>query len=183
MSRAVAMIGARSTPTPILTMITQLAEWLAQNGYYIRTGAAEGADWAAGIGAKDKTIWYLPWENYQRDKLNDAFNRKYTVGCAKPTKDAIALAGEYHPAWSACTGGAKLLHGRNMHIITGINLDKPVEFVICWTPNGAMVGGTSQALRYAMDLNIPIINLFDYCKNPVEDHFNKVKQAVEIYLK
>ena len=33
------------------------------------------------------------------------------------------------------------------------------KFVVCWTPQGLLKGGTAQALRTATALNIPIINL------------------------
>ena len=37
--------------------------------------------------------------------------------------------------------------------------DKLSSFVVCWTPNGELSGGTAQAMRVAMKLNIPIFNL------------------------
>ena len=33
------------------------------------------------------------------------------------------------------------------------------KFVVCWTPQGLLKGGTAQALRIATAMNIPIINL------------------------
>ena len=46
--------------------------------------------------------------------------------------------------------GLEALHGENV---------TPVKFVVAWTENGALKGGTAQALRIATALNIPIINL------------------------
>lgn len=45
--------------------------------------------------------------------------------------------------------------------ILGKNLDKPVEFVVCWTKNGKDIGGTGAAIRCALDHGIPVYNLFN----------------------
>jgi hypothetical protein len=174
MADVCAIIGSRKTPPNMLTLITQIASWLAQQGYYIRTGAADGADWASLLGAKDKTILYLPWEVYQADKLNYLYkheNLNFKIGCTSPTNDAIALAEKYHPSHGNWTLGVAKLMGRNMHIISGINLDKPVEFVIYWAEevDSHVYGGTGQGIRYARDLGIPVCNLY------FEDTFEKVK--------
>ena len=51
------------------------------------------------------------------------------------------------------------MHSRNCHQILGYDLKSPVDAVICWTPNGKMVGGTRTALLLAQDAGIPIFNL------------------------
>jgi hypothetical protein len=48
---------------------------------------------------------------------------------------------------------------RNCYQMLGLDLKTPVEFVICWTPQGKGAGGTGQALRIARDLKIPIYDL------------------------
>ena len=42
--------------------------------------------------------------------------------------------------------------------VLGEDCNTPSSFVLCWTPNGKEIGGTSQALRIAKHYNIPIIN-------------------------
>lgn len=39
------------------------------------------------------------------------------------------------------------------------NLDSPVDFVVCWTKNGELKGGTALGMRIAKHYNIPIYNL------------------------
>jgi hypothetical protein len=51
------------------------------------------------------------------------------------------------------------MHSRNCHQILGYDLQSPVDAVICWTPNGKVVGGTRTALLLAQDAGIPIFNL------------------------
>ena len=78
-------------------------------------------------------------------------------------KDLISeterIASEVHPAWDRCNEWARGMHSRNCHQILGYDLQSPVDAVICWTPNGAVVGGTSTAIRIALKYNIPVFNL------------------------
>ena len=78
-------------------------------------------------------------------------------------KDLIAeterIASEVHPAWDKCNEWARGMHSRNCHQILGYDLQSPVDAVICWTPNGNMVGGTVTAIRIALKYNIPVFNL------------------------
>ena len=48
---------------------------------------------------------------------------------------------------------------RNAHQVLGLNLDLPSDFIVTYTENAAIKGGTAQALRMAKDLNIPVVNV------------------------
>lgn len=78
-------------------------------------------------------------------------------------KDLISeterIASEVHPAWNRCNEWARGMHSRNCHQILGYDLQSPVDAVICWTPDGAVVGGTATAIRIAMKYDIPVFNL------------------------
>ena len=78
-------------------------------------------------------------------------------------KDLISeterIASEVHPAWDRCNEWARGMHSRNCHQILGYDLQSPVDAVICWTPDGAVVGGTATALKLSMKYNIPVFNL------------------------
>ena len=69
------------------------------------------------------------------------------------------IASEVHPAWDRCNEWARGMHSRNCHQILGYYLQSPVDAVICWTPDGAVVGGTATALKLSMKYNIPVFNL------------------------
>ena len=45
-------------------------------------------------------------------------------------------------------------------IILGNKLDTPVQFVICYTPDGKNSGGTGLGMMIAEDHGIPVFNLF-----------------------
>lgn len=135
-------IGARQTPAEILVKMRIIAECIAVNGDLIlRSGGAKGADSAFEAGC---------------------IRGKGTCHIWRPehaTPQAIAFTSKFHPAWKRCSDYTQRLHARNAHILLGRNLDNPVKFVICWTPDGQPTGGTGQALRIAKHLGIGVFNL------------------------
>ncbi|ADG59944.1 DprA-like DNA recombination-mediator protein [Acinetobacter phage Acj9] len=142
-------IGSRATPLEILRIMRQIAAELEKAGYTCRTGGALGADKAFIDGAPSTTELWLPWDGYNG----------YSSDNPEPTEREERFASKYHPNWKACKSGARKMHARNCNIALGANLDDPVDFIVCWTPNGEMTGGTAQALRVAIDYDIPIYNL------------------------
>lgn len=150
-------IGSRKVPQAIGRKMTKMAKMLRNKGFILRSGAAPGSDsfFEAGAGI-DKEI-YLPWNNYQGNPSGLVVNNPL----------AFEIAKKYHPDYSKLSQGAQKLMARNSHQILGLNLNDPVKFVICWTPDGCQshegrsnkTGGTGQAISIASDLDIPIYNL------------------------
>ena len=95
-------------------------------------------------------------------------------------KDLISeterIASEVHPAWDRCNEWARGMHSRNCHQILGYDLQSPVDAVICWTPDGAVVGGTATALKLSMKYDIPVFNLGVSDKKSV---LNDIKNFLE----
>lgn len=145
-------IGSRKTPSAILHMMSNFATHLERRGWTMRSGGANGADSAfeAGIqiSNQNKEI-YLPWGKFNGN----------SSPLTKPSEQAMIIAEQFHPAWDKCSDGAKLLHARNVHQMLGRYLATPSLFVICWTPDGNISGGTGQALRMANSFNIPVFNM------------------------
>jgi len=163
-------IGSRSTPDYILELMEQLANMLRLDGMILRSGHAPGADQAFERGAGSQAQIFLPWRTFEQDAAFSASRNPETGEVShpmifnEPSDDAFDLARDLHPAWLSLTMGARLLHARNTHQILGPEpaaLPTPVEFVLCWTPNAQPIGGTGQALRIAMEKDIPIWNLAD----------------------
>lgn len=156
--RYYAGIGSRQTPTEILKLFTKIGIYLAQKDYILRSGHADGADLAFEQGCDivngQKEI-YLPWENFNNSTSN------LVVVDLK----AFEIAKQFHPYWHNLKQGARKLQARNSHQVLGKDLNTNSDFVICWTKNGKLKGGTSQALRIAMHYNIPIFNFGLYTDN------------------
>jgi len=137
-------IGSRETPSIILEIIEGFARFLfLAPKFTLRSGGAEGADSAFEKGC------------------DSVHGTKEIFKAKDATADAMELASKFHPAWHRCTDYARKLHGRNMMILLGADLKTPVDFVVCWTPEGQITGGTGQAMRAAIYYKIPIYNLFN----------------------
>lgn len=153
MNKTFAGIGSRETPPEILEKMKAIAKFLSEQGYTLRSGGAVGADSAFEAGAGKKQI-FLPWNNYNGRKVDNVSFFSDTL-----YDKHFNLAANIHPAWEKCSQGAKKMHARNTQQILGRNLDTPCDFVVCWTKDGKLVGGTSTAIRLAMANNIPVFNI------------------------
>ena len=69
------------------------------------------------------------------------------------------IAARLHPAWHRCSNAVRKLHARNAAVLLGRQLNRPVDAVVAWSPDGAVVGGTGMALRIATEHGIPVTNL------------------------
>jgi hypothetical protein len=157
-------IGSRETPEETCYTLMQIGQYLAGEGWGLRSGGAVRADRAFDLGFNEvgfstKEIW-LAWKG-ANDHPSGLHPEAYPF-----TPRELALAEELHPAWSKCGPEARLLHQRNGRIMAGILPDegpidpkKLVKFVVCWTKDGQTKGGTGQALRFAERAEIPVFNL------------------------
>jgi hypothetical protein len=159
--RYYAGIGSRQTPEPILKVMEQIGKFLAERGWILRSGGADGADSAfergcdAGQGKKEI---YLPWKGFNNNS-SDLFLKSHHL---KGTKEkAFEIASQYHPVWEQLSYGAQCLMARNVYQVLGQDLATPVSMVICYNLGGFTHGGTSQAMRIARDRAIPIFRLND----------------------
>ncbi len=145
-------IGSRSAGIGPCELLRKIAYNLAQKNVECHTGGALGADKAfidgTDMAGKEAQLW-LPWQGYNG----------YTSDTPELTDKHIEFTKKYHPKWESCSSGAKKMHARNAQILLGNELTDPVDFVVCWTPDGKLSGGTAQGLRIAIDYDIPIFNL------------------------
>jgi hypothetical protein len=152
MKKIYAGIGARSTPEKYLELMEHVSHELSPS-WMLRSGGALGADSAFERGALDKEI-HLPWNSY-----NNHWDGQDGAIVPEIIPAVAAIAEQYHPNWRALTGGAKAMMYRNVTVILGVRLDSHVNMVVCWTKDGKLVGGTSQAMRIAYAYDIPVYNL------------------------
>lgn len=168
-------IGSRDTPEHVLKVMAHLSAYLYTQGWTLRSGGADGADRAFEWGVNSmadlgKTLRdhakeiYLPWAGFNNNPS------ELHPGNIPFSDEEISVSASFHPAWDKCSPSARKLHQRNLRQLLGCQAVcgdqvQMSKFVVCWTPNGDLRGGTSQALRIAIACEIPIFN-FGFCQTP-----------------
>jgi hypothetical protein len=145
-------VGSRRAPSDVLELMTTIAGQMEDMGYILRSGGAEGSDAAfeRGVVEQAHSVIYRPY---------------HVVGHFGD--QALEIASQLHPAWDRCRDYVRRLHARNVFQVLGERLNAPSDFVICWTPDGAIdpsqmsirTGGTGMAIRVAVKYHIPVLNL------------------------
>ena len=162
-------IGSRETPNKIMLEMEAIGKYCLENNISVRSGHADGADWAFEKGSQQRCIAYLPWQNFNSNLKSNA--RIVVV----PYDDKYyEITKTFHPNAKALSRGAVLLMNRNSCQVLGLNLDKPTNCIVCWTKDGNDSGGTGQALRIAKFYNIPIFNMFYQDMNTAEKIIAKI---------
>lgn len=160
-------IGARKVPPDIFQNFISVGRFMAAWGHTLRSGAAEGSDSAFEMGcdSKDGTKEiYLPYRLF----------RKHESPLFGSTKEARMMAREFHPNWANLGWTGREFMARNAYQVMGLDLKTPTKFIICWTPDGKIVGGTGQALRMANYYEIPILNLGSMSLTDVDEAIEKL---------
>ncbi len=148
-------IGSRETPTHIQEQMFQIGVWCLENQVWVRSGHADGADWAFEQGAQEYCLAYLPWLGFNKHLTSRA---RWCI--PQVTSAMLDITKKYHPAYEKLSPGGLQLMARNACQILGVSLKDPVNAVVCWTKDGEPSGGTGQAIRIAMDRGIPILNMY-----------------------
>lgn len=159
--RAYAGVGSRETPPEILEIMRRVGYRLAEQGWTLRSGAAQGADSAFEEGCRQfeggRMEIYLPWKGFSGRQPG---NGNFTVSAdIRPLAEAEASWA--HPSWRYLKHPSKMLHTRNVCQVLGMDLQAPAKFVLCWTPGGTGKGGTGLAIRLAHHHKIPVFDLAD----------------------
>lgn len=154
----IAGIGSRKTPASVLSEMTVIGVWCQHHGVGVRSGHAEGADYAFEVGAETGTFIYLPFST---------FNAKMPIlGYSKVVNhdlhpDLAEIAADHHPKWPYLNWLTRAFHTRNVAQVLGLPEEPLSAAVVCWTVDGGPTGGTGQAIRIATASGIPVLNMFD----------------------
>ena len=163
-------IGSRETPQEFLELFEELGEEARLHEWWIRSGHADGADYAFEKGARARCIVYLPWEGFNRQRPMLGIPR------TQPLRDEVLKIVYQHEAYAKKLKDAiKLIKSRNVYQVLGEDLNSPADVVVCWTEEGMPVGGTGLAIKIAMDYKIPIVNVGDY---DTKKNFNNIMQEI-----
>lgn len=161
---------------------------LAKRGFGMTTGGATGCDILCeqafrlaiedGYSKENNLKVFIPWLGFNKQKWSDY----HIIPEKQITERALKTASLYHPNWNGCRPKARLLHARNVNQVCGEHLDNPVDFVLCWTPDGVedgkettyKTGGTGGAIRMATALKIPVFNLYNSdALERLKEHINR----------
>ena len=102
--------------------------------------------------------YILPWKK---------FNTSVDAKVSKPSKYAYEVAAYFHKAFKKIPNVVKTMIARNNHLILGAECDTPVNFIICYSDDGAdtkkkvdykTTGNISYFIEVGEELNIPIFN-------------------------
>lgn len=173
---AYAGIGSRRAKNKILSACATAGISLATMGLTLRSGAAYGCDAAFEQGCDEacgtKEI-YIPWGGFNARSIHEPG----VIGKEMITYHlAEKVAKAHHPKWSALTPVMKNIMARNSYQVLGQDLESPVLFVLCWTPNGSGQGGTGQAIRIAKAHDIPV---FDMGRMAFEDIDTEIRNLLK----
>lgn len=164
-------IGSRQTPPDVLQIMTLCASKLESLGFILRSGGANGADAAfeRGVQCFSMKQIFLPWAKFNSNESQ----------LFEPPLKAYKVAEKYHPKFKQLSRSAKSLMARNVQQIYGAQLIDPVDFVICYTPDGCehdssrtrFTGGTGLAISIASLNGIPVFNLANQTSLDFIRHF------------
>lgn len=136
----------------------QIAKWLSEDGWILRSGGAIGADYAFEQGC-DSTVGekeiFLPCKDYN-DNKSQIFS---------PPQSAYNLIDDIWNDLNFRSSLVRALFARNCQLVLGSDLTSPSSIVICWTRDGRDTGGTGRAILIARRFNIPVVNLHDKWKH------------------
>lgn len=149
-------IGSRQTPEDVCQLFIELGEEARIRKWWVRSGHADGADYAFEKGALSHGIIYLPWVGFNRDKplLGNASTQLLR-------KEVLKIVYKHEPYAKDLSDGVKLIKSRNVYQVLGVDLKSPSNVVVCWTPEGAITGGTGLAIKIAQAHKIPVVNVGD----------------------
>lgn len=140
-------IGSRETPKDILEVMTKLATVLEHKGYILRTGDAKGADAAFRAGCSNKQVYTIKSLSEISEEMHDiCYNDLITL---HPNVNAVM-----RKPWAK-----EYLMRDSLQVRGNHPNDTLSHFVVCWTKDAGLNGGTAQAMRLANKLGVEIYNL------------------------
>ncbi|MGR5159268.1 hypothetical protein [Vibrio owensii] len=154
-------------------LLAEIGFLMCMSNYRVLSGSAAGSDTAFEVGAmlaasklqlplREVFNSFLPWPtfNYRQTSRESAYL------CLDNPRSHI-IASKFHPNYDQLKRGPKSMMRRNTHQILDVDLEHPVDRIICYTKDGVyngnkttnFTGGTGQSIRLAEAYDIPVINI------------------------
>lgn len=160
----IAVIGSRQTPMVYNRLLFGLVSYWSLE-HEIRSGlCATGPDSVVtrvaeqlAIENKNKlqNIILYPPKKQVRSSISDTFQYATDEVYLKQ----VDIVDKLHHNPDALTTWMYALHCRNLSIISGVNLDDPVDLVVYAHCNVKVTGGTYMGVAYAESVGIPTVNV------------------------
>lgn len=164
-------IGSRSITPQEQDVIIEISETLADVGFILRSGKADGADAAFQIGYQQYKNFtkqmipvqaeiFIPWDGFNKENrlLEDDWDIVFGEN-----ETAWQMVKRIHKRPDQLKHGPRLLHMRNCAQVLGKDLDKPSLFVLYCADEewitGEVSGGTRTAVELARSLGIRTFNI------------------------
>lgn len=148
-----ACLIAPTAPPWVVRAARTIGSSLARRGWTLRTGASGPGEAAVEQGHREvsqsRLFVHLPWRR---------FNAHASPYCIVPD-EALALARSLIPNPDRAPVSQIKLIGAMMQAVLGDRLDRPCDFVVAWTPDGAYVGDAGAALTLVLNRGLPNVNL------------------------
>jgi hypothetical protein len=157
----VAIVGTREPGEQFFNLLAEWSRILIEKGVIVTTGAANGCDNAAMVGAlnvqsrdlRRNLHVFLPWASYNKGLIPQ--DATITVYNPRVHMEWTKSVHKYHPS-SYLKDSVVALMARNY----GIVMDPtPVDAVIALPKTLSDWGGTGQAMRIARGENVRLFNL------------------------
>jgi hypothetical protein len=160
MKKYATIIGTREISDLEFNILKEVANFLHNEGFILRSGGAEGSDQAI-MGLENIQV-FLPWNGFNGLSYWD---KRHIVLKPKDFELAKEVVKIIHPAYEKLSQGALRLHCRNVSQIWGPELqDNPTPssiVVFCASLDlvGKVQGGTATAVNIALRKGIPTYNI------------------------
>lgn len=159
-------VGSRKATDEQAEILAGFALRLLRAGYKGRSGLSGPCDLALNTALAQcpqaPCEFYLAWNGYDGWWRGGLDGRIYEPRWFENYPQAIEIVSTIHPVWDKLKRGDKLLHGRNVYQVLGLDLQSPSDVLICAAPvdkKGRVLGGTATAFNLATQHQIPCFNI------------------------
>jgi hypothetical protein len=164
----IAVIGSRKTQPDVMAMMYGIMRRVtAHHDVEVSSGGCEdGPDKIAtylALQYEVKHVIYAPNEK-RKNAISSKGNLNVIIAADYASSQYRNVVRALHPAPDRLNDWSWALHGRNLNIIAGDDLENPVDAVAFAgkvNRDGGIQGGTGMGVAYARDRGIPCFNFED----------------------
>lgn len=164
------VVANKDVPQEVISKFKQLAKELEDQGFTVRTDAADML--GSVIEAFDKCETYLPWKGFNDKISKNTWNSERSKSIAKM----------FHPSFDSMKPAIQAFLARNARLVLGQDLTSPSMFILVWSADGAetkiertaQTGQVGHHIAIANAMRIPVFNLAK------QDSERRLKQYLDI---